>query len=104
MELLLFEVLPHVGILFHLGGGIAVGIGIYYLFLSHLSGLPWYVKVCFIVGFVGLAAIGWEGFEWVISIFKNNNLQGSLNNTMEDLYVGVLGGCLAAGWVVFKEL
>jgi len=100
IQTMLFDVFPNAGIVFHLAGGVAVGIGFYYLFQSYLADLPWYVKVFFILGIVGLAAIGWEGFEWVFSIFYHNNLQGDLNNTMGDLYVGLLGGCLAAGWVV----
>ena len=104
IQLELFANFPHVGIFFHLAGGIAVGLGVYYLFLSHLAGLPWYIKACFIVGVVGLAAIGWEGFEWIFSKFYYDNLQGSLDNTMGDLYVGVLGGCMAAWWVVFRKL
>lgn len=104
IQLELFINFPHIGILFHLVGGIAVGLGVYYLFLPHLAGLPWYVKTCFIVGAVGLAAIGWEGFEWIFSrFFYHNNLQGGLDNTMGDLYVGLLGGCLAACWVVLKK-
>ena len=103
IQLLLFDVFPYAGIVFHLAGGIAFGIGAYYLFLLHLVGLPWYIIVCFIIGAVGLAAIGWEGFEWTFSQFYYNNLQGSLDNTMGDLCVGLLGGCIAAGWVVFRK-
>ena len=104
IKLELFHTFPYAGILFHLGGGMAVGTVAYYLFQSQLGNLNWYVKAGYIVGMVGLAAIGWEGFEWMFShFFYDNNLQGSLDNTMGDLYVGVLGGCLAALFVVLSK-
>ncbi len=104
IQLELFDELPYAGIVFHLVGGMAVGVGIYHLFQSYLAALPWYIKGCFIIGAVSFAAIGWEGFEWAFTHFYyHNNLQGSLDNTMGDLYVGVSGGCLAAGWIVVSR-
>lgn len=104
IKLELFHNFPYVGILFHLGGGMAVGTGTYYLLMRQLIRQVWYIKAGFIVGIVGLAAIGWEGFEWTFShFFYHNNLQGSLDNTMGDLFVGVLGGFLAALFLVLNK-
>ncbi len=92
----LFEALPYAGVFFHLCGGCAVGIAFYSLFRKDMLNLPVFLRVIYIISFVSLAAIGWEGFEWCFSLFYHNNLQGSLDNTMGDLYVGLLGGIMAA--------
>jgi uncharacterized membrane-anchored protein len=99
----LFEQLPHAGIVFHVVGGMVVGIGFYTLFQLQLKHLTHMLQLISVMGAVCLAAVGWEGFEWVFSLFYHNNLQGSLNNTMGDMYVGLLGGLVAAMCIVIKE-
>jgi hypothetical protein len=103
IQFTLFETVPYIGIGFHLVGGMAVGVGVYYVFLPYMIQLPWFMKTFHIIAAVGLAAIGREGFEWLVSIFYYNNLQGDLNNTMGDLYVGLLGGLVATMYIVIKE-
>ena len=98
----LFKYVPHIGIGFHFVGGMAIaGISLY-LFRSAMLLQKRYIQSIFMLGCVALSAVGWEGFEWVISTyFYNNNLQGSLNNTMGDLYVGLAGGvavCVVNYW------
>lgn len=102
----LFKYVPHIGIVFHFVGGIVIAGAALYLFRSAMLFQKRSIQSIFMLGCVALAAICWEGFEWMFSTyFYNNNLQGSLNNTMGDLYVGLIGGvaaCLGNYWRPIK--
>src|SRR4051812_24086714 len=92
----LFKYTPHIGIGFHLVGGFTVAFGVLYLFRLQMLLLQRYIQSIFMLGCVALAAVAWEGFEWVLSVFFfEKSLQCSLDNTMGDLYVGLAGGLLA---------
>ena len=103
IEAELFEYFPNIGISFHLFGGFFVAVMIYYIFLPSLSKLEWYLIMMFIVGAVGLAAIGWESFEWILGRITGSFYQASVDNTMEDLVVGLSGSILACPFVLIRN-
>ncbi|MBC7450663.1 MAG: hypothetical protein H7259_04160 [Cytophagales bacterium] len=102
----LFELLPHIGILFHIAGGVSMAVGIYYFYYLYMMRLPWFLQALFVIGITSMAAVGWEGFEWVLGFYKGKRYQGSLQNTMEDMYFSISGGvlaCIGILWIEYKK-
>ena len=104
IEAELFCCAPHIGIFFHLFGGFFVGLLVYYIFQKSLLKLEWYLIMIFIIGMVCIAAVGWEGFEWVLGRLTGSLYQVSLDNTMEDLFVGIAGGTIACPVVLIRNI
>jgi uncharacterized membrane protein (Fun14 family) len=104
IEAELFHYAPDIGIAFHLFGGFFVGLLAYYTFQKSLLKLEWYLIAIFILGTVGLAAVGWEGFEWVLGRITGSFYQASVDNTMGDLFVGLAGGFIACPIVLFRNV
>ena len=50
------------------------------------------VFVLIVVSVVGLTAVLWEFWEFIVDYFFNLNWQPSLNDTILDLFMGLLGG------------
>ena len=100
----IYSVFPWFDIPMHFIGGMAVSIT-YFLTLGYLqkrnylrmSGI---IKIIFVFALVSLTAVFWEFFEFLAEYFTGLNLQGDLNDTMLDLFLGVLGGLLT---VIFLE-
>ena len=103
IEKSLFEYFPNIGIAFHFFGGFCVSVIVYYTFIKSLVKLEWYLIVMFLVGTVCLAAIGWEGFEWVLGRITGSLYQATLDNTMEDLFVGLTGGVFSCPLLVMRN-
>lgn len=99
----LFQYFPNIGIFFHLFGGFFVGLLSYYIFQESLLKLQWHLIMIFIVGVVCMAAVGWEGFEWILGRFTGSPYQGGLENTMEDLFVGLFGGIFSCPVVLIRN-
>lgn len=99
----LFDYVPNIGIGFHLFGGWFVGLLTYYLFQSSLDKVEWYIVAIFIIGSVSIAAFGWECFEWCLGQLRGRKFQGTLDNTMEDLFIGFLGGVLACPVILLRR-
>jgi hypothetical protein len=104
IEAELFKYFPNIGVGFHFFGGFFIAVITYYMFLSAMSQLRWYMIVIFLAGAVGLAAIGWEGFEWVLGRITGSFYQASVDNTMEDLFVGLSGGLFACPLVLMRNV
>lgn len=104
IELELFQYAPNIGVLFHLCGGFLVGILAYYIFQHSLIQTEWYVTFIFIIGTVCLAAVGWETFEWVLGKITGSLYQVDLDNTMEDMIVGLSGGIIACPIVLIRNM
>ncbi|MBC7450237.1 MAG: hypothetical protein H7259_01970 [Cytophagales bacterium] len=99
----LFALFPHIGIFLHLIGGMCIAVGMFYFYYADTKPLNWFMQLFFIMGNVSMAAMGWEGFEWILSQFSNNSYQGSVNNTMADMYLGIAGGLLASTGIILTE-
>lgn len=99
----LFESFPNIGISFHFFGGFFVSVIVYYVFIASLTKLDWYLIAMFLIGTVCIAAVGWEGFEWILSRITGSPYQVDVDNTMEDLFVGLAGGIVSCPFLLFRN-
>jgi uncharacterized membrane protein YjdF len=94
------------------GGVVAMGM-IWWTFYSakisaSTKNLPKFYSAIIILGFVALVGVFWEFYELIVDriITKNNYIsfldQGSLADTLKDIFVDLLGG-LTAVWRFFYE-
>jgi len=95
-----YEVFPWGDIPMHFIGGVSVGCT-YFLILKYLQKQSYLrmnslVRVIFVFALVSLTAVFWEFFEFLAEYFTGLNLQGSLDDTMLDLFLGVFGGIITA--------
>ncbi|MBY0424722.1 MAG: hypothetical protein K2Q22_03715 [Cytophagales bacterium] len=98
-----FEILPNIGIVFHTLGGVFSSILICQLFLVKLAQTDNITKLVFVIGAVSFLAMGWELFEWIFGyMLVHNQMQGTLDDTMLDLLVGVSSSLL--GLIIQKFL
>ncbi len=95
----LFDYAPHLGIFLHLLGGCFSGLLLYGFAMDSLMRTPVLIQMIFVLGTVAIAAVSWEGFEWGLGIILSRKFQGSINNVMLDLFMGMMGGFLACFWV-----
>lgn len=58
----------------------------------YLSPLPLAFFFVFVLSFVALIAVLWEFFEWGIDVVFRSATQGGLEDTLGDLFFGLLGG------------
>lgn len=100
----LFQYFPNIGMGFHFFGGFFVALNAYYLFQVDLLKLKYSLVSVFVVGMVGLAAVGWESFEWILSQFTGAPFQGSVENIMEDLFLGLIGGVVASIIISYRHI
>ena len=99
-----YSIFPWFDIPMHFIGGISLGIT-YFLILQFFQKKNYlrmdsFFKVLFIFALVSLTAVFWELFEFSAEFLTGFDLQGTLNDTMLDLFLGMLGGFLTA---VFLE-
>jgi hypothetical protein len=97
----LYKIFPNLDILFHYIGGLSIAYTsariLSYLGKEKISTIP--NKVVFLVLIFSLTAtatVFWEFAEFIGDQFMNTNIQISLANTMQDQFMGLLGG---ATWV-----
>ena len=100
----IYEVFPWFDIPMHFLGGMAVSIT-YFLILGYLQKENYLrinssIKIIFVFALVSLTAVFWEFFEFSLEYLTGLGLQGDLNDTMLDLFLGIFGGLLA---VIFLE-
>jgi hypothetical protein len=97
----LYKIFPNLDILFHYIGGLSIAYTsariLSYLGKEKISTTP--NKAVFLVLIFSLTATAtvlWEFAEFIGDQFMNTNIQISLANTMQDQFMGLLGG---ATWV-----
>ena len=100
-----YGILPWFDMPIHFLGGMAVG-ATYFLTLKYLQGKNYLrlnniSRVIFVFALVSLTAVFWEFFEFSVTSITGLGLQGNLDDTMFDLFLGMLGGLLAA---IFLEI
>lgn len=100
----LFNYAPHIGIVLHVLGGCFSGLLLYGIAMGSLMRTPILLQLVFVLGTVAIAAVAWEGFEWCVGMIFNKKMQGSINNIMLDLFMGMLGGLLACLWVYVNHV
>lgn len=96
-----YEFYPNMDIIFHLLGGASIALTFTFI-LTYLKrariykSRSFFVDVFFIVGAVGLFAIFWEFYEYLITVFFGLEWIGDLGDTLFDLFLGLVGGlCIA---------
>lgn len=100
----LFDYAPHLGVFLHLLGGCFSGLLLYAFGMDSLIKIPILIQLIFVLGAVAIAAVAWEGFEWAFGMAVNKKMQGSINNVMLDLFMGMMGGIFACLWVFILYL
>lgn len=85
----------------HFLGGIAVAISAYYLlqFFNATKSVTiswWAMKILIITAITALSAISWEFLEFGLDKVSFAMMQPSVQDTMTDLLMGMLGGQLTA--------
>lgn len=98
----LFDRFPHVGVFFHIFGGILICQISYFSFHDEILKLTLPVVFIYAIGSVSFACISWEIFEWVLGYYFKRVFLGSLDNTIFDLATGVFGGIL--GFFIARKL
>jgi hypothetical protein len=88
---------PHIDIPFHYAGGFAIAFTsaqiLTYLEEEKITSML--NRVLFVIMIIALtttAAVIWEFAEFISDQFLHTDLQGSIANTMQDQFVGILGG------------
>ena len=100
-----YEIFPWFDMPIHFLGGMVVSVT-YFLTLKYLQGENYLMlnniaRVIFVFALVSLTAVFWELFEFSLTYLTGLGLQGNLDDTMLDLFLGMLGGLLT---VTFLEI
>jgi len=97
----LYSLFPHIDIPFHFLGGLSIAYTsamiISYLqqerFIARLNGS---IFTILLISITATAAVLWEFMEFTGDQFFRTNIQVSLANTMQDQFMGILGGLTLA--------
>jgi hypothetical protein len=93
----IYERFPNTDILFHYIGGLSIAYTASKV-LFHLEPmklttlLERIIFLLFIISLTSMAAVSWEFAEFISDRFLHTNLQPSIANTMQDQFLGILGG------------
>ncbi len=85
----------------HFLGGIAIAASAYFL-LQHFQELNQYsnsskiLQFLIIVSIVALSAVAWEVMEFSLDFYYLTEMQPTVQDTMKDLSIGLIGGSLTA--------
>jgi hypothetical protein len=99
-----YEMFPAVDIPFHYMGGLSIAYTASQL-LSYLESeritaeLNKAIFLVLLLSLTATAAVFWEFAEFISDRFFHTNLQPSIANTMQDQFLGILGGCT---WAVMS--
>lgn len=93
----LYEIFPHMDIPFHYIGGLSIACtsGQILAYLEKEKAITQLNRIIFLVLLLALtatAAAFWEFGEFLLDRWMHTNIQISLENTMQDQFLGVLGG------------
>ena len=91
----------------HVLGGLFVGCT-YFFVLSYFESRKYlklnkFFKFLFVVSLVALTAVFWEFYEFVLALMTNIVTQPSLEDTLFDLFLGVVGSFFALFVSEFKD-
>ena len=95
---------PHLDSVMHLLGGVALGMSVLGV-LTLAIRKTWCpdpgktVELVLIVSLVASGAVCWELYEWLSDWAFGTNLQLTVTDTVKDMFLGLLGGVLFAGYV-----
>ena len=85
----------------HFIGGLSIGYSyiLFYKFLQQeniIISKDLILNIFFIISIVALTAVLWEMAEFVSDYFYHTRVQVSLDDTMLDMFLGILGGSLVS--------
>lgn len=103
----LYNRFPQLDIPFHFLGGLSIAYAsaqiLAYLEKEKISNaLPKAIFLILIFGLTSIAAVFWEFAEFIGDRFLDINIQISLANTMQDQFMGMLGGATCV-FIYFKK-
>jgi hypothetical protein len=101
----IYTIFPAFDIPMHFLGGLSIGISAIMLikiFKSKITTPKWF-QFIWIVGLAVIAATVWEFAEFGSDYFLHTLMQPSLADTMLDMFLGMIGGCVAGGWFAIKQ-
>ena len=100
----LYEAYPNIDIVSHYMGGLSIAYTATQV-LSYLESekfitvLNRMIFLVLILSVTSMAAVSWEFAEFISDRLLHTNLQPSIANTMQDQFLGMLGG---ANWVMIQ--
>jgi len=101
-----YRFFPWFDIPIHVLGGISIGCT-FVLILRYIekeiSVKLGNLRFIFVVSLVALTAVLWEFFEFSLTFFIGISFQGNLEDTIVDLFLGLVGGTFVAFLDVFFE-
>ena len=100
------RIFPWIDIPLHLIGGFVIAYS--FVLILEFLGDKKLIKIknktiyfVIIIGLVGLTTIFWEFYEFALTNLFNLSMQGNLEDTMCDLFLGLLGG---SSLFIFKKI
>jgi len=103
-----YDTLPWLDIPFHAAGGVSIGYaGIILASVlrqrGHAKAMDGVAIWLFAVGMVALVALCWELFEFIMQLLFPPEQPMTLNDTMLDMLLGLLGGAGSAFWFTYSR-
>jgi hypothetical protein len=100
----LYDLFPHVDILFHFLGGLSIAFTATHLFCylesENIIDLNKAIFLVLVISLTATTTVFWEFAEFLSDQLLGTQLQPNLANTMQDQFLGILGGCT---WIVFYD-
>lgn len=103
----LYILFPNAGIPFHFIGGLSIAYTTSQI-LAFLEGekitttLNRVIFLVLLLSLTATVAVFWEFAEFISDLWLDTRLQPSIANTMQDQFLGILGGCTWA-WIYFRN-
>ncbi|OGY98332.1 MAG: hypothetical protein A2855_01000 [Candidatus Liptonbacteria bacterium RIFCSPHIGHO2_01_FULL_57_28] len=109
-----YDTNPWIDIVFHVVGGLWIGLLFIYLYFErwHVlpQGLGFFALLFLTTGFVALIGTGWELFEYFSAVFVagyvpfGGSIPGVHFDTLKDIFNDTVGGALVALWYYLSRL
>lgn len=103
----IYAIAPWFDIPMHTFGGAAIGVsGTLLIRLwqekKWLDRVPRFIRIIAVIGMVACMAVAWELAEFLSDFFFHTIMQPSLQDTMGDLFFGMLGGSITAVMFAYR--
>lgn len=92
----------------HFIGGITIGLSFSLLLIflqkkGYIGHMNEFVFFIFVISLVSLIALTWEFNEFILDLIDLKTRQITIEDTMADLFLGLLGGCFGYLYSRFKN-
>jgi peptidoglycan biosynthesis protein MviN/MurJ (putative lipid II flippase) len=104
----IYILLPWMDIPMHYLGGLSIAYSLFLLliFLKErgiITHLDRVIELTFVFTLVATIAVFWEFSEFSMDQLLGTNVQISLQNTMQDLFMGIVGASTMIGYKIIKK-